>query len=104
MKNVNYKKIVLIILKILVVIIISSVVFKLLYDLGISIYQKNSNQIENNIYQDNNSNQIATSDKIKNNEEKWYINAYWKFAYAVFIIYAFYSYHKHKSKWWHRMY
>ena len=103
MKNVNYKKIILIILKILLAIIISSVVLKLLYDIGISIYQRNSNQFTTNISQNNISNQIATSDKLETNSEKWYVNAYWKFAYAVFIIYAFYTYHKHKMKIWHRM-
>ena len=106
MKNVNYKKIVLTILKILLVIIISSVVLRTLYDIGISIYQRNNNQTINNIgqnYINDISNQNNASDKLENNSEKWYVNAYWKFAYAVFIIYAFYTYHKHKMKIWHRM-
>lgn len=106
MKNVNYKKIVLTILKILLVVIISSVVLRTIYDFGISIYQRNNNQPINNIgqnYINDIGNQNNASDKLENNSEKWYVNAYWKFAYAVFIIYAFYTYHKYKMKRWHRM-
>jgi len=106
LKNINYKKIGLIILKILLVVIISSAVLKTLYDIGISIYKRSNNQTINNIeqnYTNDISNQNDAFDKLENNSEKWYVNAYWKFAYAVFIIYAFYTYHKHKMKIWYRM-
>lgn len=64
------KKIVLTILKILLVVIISSVVLKILYDIGISIYQRDNNQTINNIgqnYINDISNQNDASDKLEDN-------------------------------------
>lgn len=100
MKNINYKKVIYLIIKWILILMILSVFARMLYEIANNVYQKRKR--ESNEIQQNEVNTINVQDNSNNiienkNQEKWYVNWYWNIAIIVFIIYAFYNYRK---KWY----